>query len=98
MERRISDVECDRQEVLHNSNLREFPCLYTGSHLSSEQTSVSKRIQAKREELAKRRDMLVEANKLLEDQRDDASEADMCLHAERCDDLDLHPQIVLTYS
>ena len=42
--------------------------------------------------------MLVEANKLLEDQRDDASEADMCLHAERYDDLDLHPQIVLTYS
>lgn len=39
--------------------------------------------------------MLVEANMLLEAQRDDASEADMLLHAERCGDLNLHPPIVL---
>lgn len=40
--------------------------------------------------------MLVEANKLLEDQRDDASEADMLLHAERYGDLTLRHQPVLT--
>jgi len=40
--------------------------------------------------------MLVEVNKLLEDQRDDASEADMLLHAERYDDLTLRYQAVLT--
>jgi hypothetical protein len=39
--------------------------------------------------------MLAEAHKLLEDQRDDASEADMLLLAERYDDLDLHPEIAL---
>ena len=45
--------------------------------------TVSKRIQIKQEDLAKRRDVLMEANKILEDQRDEASEADMLLHAER---------------
>ena len=62
----------------------------------SELGPVSKRIQAKREELAKRRDTLVEANELLEDQRDDANEADMLLHAERYDNPDSCYQIVLT--
>jgi len=70
--------------------------VYSGFHTFSECTPVSKRIQAKREELAKRRDMLLEANKLLEDQRDDAGEADMLLHAERYDDLCLYPRSVLT--
>ena len=69
-----------------------------GLYPSSERVTVSKRIQAKREELAQRRDVLVEANKLLEDQRDDASEADMLLHAERYEDLHLYPQPVLTPS
>lgn len=67
----------------------------SGLYPSSELASVSKRIQAKREELAKRREVLLEANRLLEDQRDDASEADMLLHAERYDDLDSHPQTEL---
>ena len=40
--------------------------------------------------------MLVEVNMLLEEQRDDASEADMLLHAERYDDPILCPQAVLT--
>lgn len=40
--------------------------------------------------------MLAEASKLLEDQRDDVSEADMLLHAERYCDPILHPQIIFT--
>ena len=68
----------------------------SGLYPPSEWGPVSNRIQAKREELANRRDMLVEANKLLEDQRDDASEADMFLHAERYGDPNSHPQIALT--
>lgn len=43
---------------------------------------MSERIRAKREELKKRREVLAEAHKLLGDQRDDASEVDMLLHAE----------------
>ena len=39
--------------------------------------------------------MLAEAHKILEDQRDDASEADMLLHAEWYDYLEPHPRIVL---
>lgn len=62
----------------------------------SELVPVGQRIQAKREELGKRRGMLSEANELLEDQRDDAGEADMLLHVERYDGLDLHPRIILT--
>jgi predicted metal-dependent hydrolase len=57
---------------------------------------VRNRIRVKREELAMRRDMLAEAHKLLGDQRDDASEADMLLHAERYDGLYLYPRIMLT--
>jgi len=70
--------------------------IYSGLYSPSEWVPVGKRIQAKREELAKRRDMLVEANMLLEDQRDDASEADMLLHAERYGDPNSHPQTTLT--
>jgi len=95
LERRISDVQCDRQEVLDNSGLRGL-LDFSGLYPPSERASVSKRIKAKREELVKRRDMLVEVNKLLEDQRDDASEADMLLHAERYDDLTSRHQPVLT--
>ena len=62
----------------------------------SEWIPVSKRIQAKREELTKRRDMLEIANTLLEDQRDDDDGLDMLLHAERYDDLNSYPQLVLT--
>ena len=40
--------------------------------------------------------MLAEAHKLLGDQRDEASEADMLLHAEGYGGLDLHPRIMLT--
>lgn len=57
---------------------------------------MSEQIRSKREELAKRRDMLADAYKLIGDQRDDASEADILLHAERYDYLGLHPLTVLT--
>ena len=74
--------------MLYNSNLRELS-YFSGLYPPSESVPVSERIRAKREELARREDMLAEANKLLEDQCDDAGEADMLLHAERYDGLSL---------
>lgn len=95
MQRRVSDVECDKQRVLNISGLRKFlDC--SGLWPPAEWVPVSGRILVKREELAKRRNMLAEAHKLLGDQRDDASEADMLLHAEWYDALDLRPRILLT--
>ncbi|KAF9787006.1 hypothetical protein BJ322DRAFT_1053163 [Thelephora terrestris] len=64
LQRRISDIECDRQGVLDDAS------------------SLNERIRAKRGELTKRRNTLAEAHRFLGDQRDDANEADMLLHAE----------------
>ncbi|KAF9654299.1 hypothetical protein BDM02DRAFT_3182112 [Thelephora ganbajun] len=72
-----------RKEAQLRRRISDVECDRQGVLYNS--SLLSQQIQAKREELVKRRNVLVEANKLLEDQRDDASEADMLLHAESSD-------------